>query len=98
VLNQSDTENILAAVQAVRTIGTDLFKSIEKSLDGNAIAAMALMGQKLNPVATTPIQDSIEQTVHIDKVEFPNVTSRAEIEEAFISLTNDAAQWARRKT
>lgn len=98
VLNQSDTENILAAVQAVRAIGTDLFKSIEKSLDGNAIAAMALMGQKLNPVATTPIQDSIEQTVHIDKVEFPNVTSRTEIEEAFISLTNDAAQWARRKT
>lgn len=98
VLNQNDTENILAAVQAVRTIGTDLFKSIEKSLDGNAIAAMALMGQKLNPVATTPIQDSIEQTVHIDKVEFPNVTSRTEIEEAFISLTNDAAQWARRKT
>lgn len=98
VLNQSDTENILTAVQAVRTIGTDLFKSIEKSLDGNAIAAMALMGQKLNPVATTPIQDSIEQTVHIDKVEFPNVTSRTEIEEAFISLTNDAAQWARRKT
>lgn len=97
VLNQSDTENILAAVQAVRTIGTDLFKSIEKSLDGNAIAAMALMGQKLNPVATAPIQDSIEQTVHIDKVEFPNVTSRTEIEEAFISLTNDAAQWARRK-
>lgn len=98
VLNQNDTENILAAVQAVRTIGTDLFKSIETSLDGNAIAAMALMGQKLNPVATTPIQDSIEQTVHIDKVEFPNVTSRTEIEEAFISLTNDAAQWARRKT
>lgn len=98
VLNQSDTENILAAVQAVRTIGTDLFRSIEKSLDGNAIAAMALMGQKLNPVATTPIQDSIEQTVHIDKVEFPNVTSRTEIEEAFISLTNDAVQWARRKT
>lgn len=98
VLNQNDTENILAAVQAVRTIGTDLFKSIEKSLDGNAIAAMALMGQKLNPVATTPIQDSIEQIVHIDKVEFPNVTSRTEIEEAFISLTNDAAQWARRKT
>lgn len=98
VLNQSDTENILAAVQAVRTIGTDLFKSIEKSLDGNAIAAMALMGQKLNPVATTLIQDSIEQTVHIDKVEFPNVTSRTEIEEAFISLTDDAAQWARRKT
>ncbi len=97
VLNQNDTENILATVQAVRTIGTDLFKSIEKALDGNAIAAMALMGQKLNPVSTMPIQESIEQTVHIDKVEFPNVTSRTEIEEAFASITNDAAQWARRK-
>ena len=59
---------------------------------------MALMGQKLNPIVTTPVQDSIEQTVHIDKVEFPNVTSRTEIEEAFVSLTNDAAQWARRKS
>lgn len=98
VLNKEDTENILAAVQAVRTIGSDLFKSIEKSLDGNVVAAMNLMGQRLNPVSTMPTEDTIEQTVHIDKVEFPNVTSRSEIEEAFVSLTNDAAQWARRKT
>lgn len=98
VLNKEDTENILAAVQAVRTIGSDLFKSIEKSLDGNVVAAMNLMGQRLNPVSTMPTEGTIEQTVHIDKVEFPNVTSRSEIEEAFISLTNDAAQWARRKT
>lgn len=98
VLNQEDTANILAAVQAVRTIGADLFKSIEKTLDGNAIAAMALVGQKLNPVAGTQVQGAIEQTVHIDKVEFPNATSRTEIEEAFVSLTNDAAQWAKRRT
>lgn len=98
VLNKEDTENILAAVQAVRTIGSDLFKSIEKSLDGNVVAAMNLMGQRLNPVSAMPTEGTIEQTVHIDKVEFPNVTSRSEIEEAFVSLTNDAAQWARRKT
>lgn len=98
VLNQTDTENILAAVRTVRDFGSDFFSSIEKALDSNAIAAMALMGQKLNPIVTTPVQDSIEQTVHIDKVEFPNVTSRTEIEEAFVSLTNDAAQWARRKS
>lgn len=98
VLNKEDTENILAAVQAVRTIGSDLFKSIEKSLDGNVVAAMNLMGQRLNPVSTMPTEGTIEQTVHIDKVEFPNVTSRSEIEEAFVSLTNDAAQWTRRKT
>ena len=59
---------------------------------------MNLMGQRLNPVSTMPTEGTIEQTVHIDKVEFPNVTSRSEIEEAFVSLTNDAAQWARRKT
>lgn len=98
VLNQTDTENILAAVRTVRDFGSDFFSSIEKALDSNAIAAMTLMGQKLNPIVTTPVQDSIEQTVHIDKVEFPNVTSRTEIEEAFVSLTNDAAQWARRKS
>ena len=98
VLNQSDTKNILTAVQTVRNFDTNLFKSIEKALDSNIIAAMTLMGQKLNPIATVPAQDSIEQIVHIDKVEFPNVVSRTEIEEAFISLTNDAAQWTRRKT
>lgn len=98
VLNQEDTANILTAVQTVRTIGADLFKSIEKALDGNAIAAMALVSQRLNPVTGTQVQGAIEQTVHIDKVEFPNVTSRTEIEEAFVSLTNDAAQWAKRRT
>lgn len=98
VLNQTDTENILAAVRMVRDFGSDFFNSIEKVLDSNAFAAMAFMGQKLNPIITMPVQDSIEQIVHIDKVEFPNVTSRTEIEEAFVSLTNDAAQWARRKS
>ena len=82
----------------VRDFGSDFFNSIEKILDNNAIAAMAFMGQRLNPIITMPVQDSIEQIVHIDKVEFPNVTSRTEIEEAFVSLTNDAAQWARRKS
>ena len=30
VLNQEDTENILSAVSAVRTLGPNLFKQIEK--------------------------------------------------------------------
>lgn len=98
VLNQEDTANILAAVHAVRDFGPNLLESIEKALDNNTIAAMALMGAKLTTSMVTPQSDVLEQTVHIDKVEFPNVTSRTEIEEAFISLTNDAAQWARRRT
>lgn len=98
VLNQEDTANILAAVHAVRDFGPNLLESIEKALDNNTVAAMALMGAKLTTSMVTPQSDVLEQTVHIDKVEFPNVTSRTEIEEAFISLTNDAAQWARRRT
>lgn len=98
VLNQEDTANILAAVHAVRDFGPNLLESIEKALDNNTVAAMALMGAKLTTSMVAPQSDVLEQTVHIDKVEFPNVTSRTEIEEAFISLTNDAAQWARRRT
>lgn len=98
VLNQEDTANILAAVQAVRDFGPNLFASIEKALDSNAVAAMALLGTKLTASMIAPQSGTLEQTVHIDKVEFPNATNRTEIEEAFINLTNDAAQWARRKT
>lgn len=98
VLNQEDTENILAAVQLARNIGSDFFSSIEKALDGEAVAAMSLMGQRLSPIVAASAQDSIEQTIHIDKIEFPNVTSRTEIEEAFINLSNDAAQWSRRRS
>lgn len=97
VLNQEDTENILAAVKAVRELEPELLNSIIKTLDGNAIAAMSLLGQKLYTTYLEPTNSTLEQVVHIDKVEFPNVTSRTEIEEAFISLTNDAAQWAKRR-
>ena len=97
VLNQEDTENILAAVKAVRELEPELLNSITKTLDGNAIAAMSLLGQKLYTTYLEPANSTLEQVVHIDKVEFPNVTSRTEIEEAFISLTNDAAQWAKRR-
>ena len=97
VLNQEDTENILAAVKAVRELEPELLNSITKTLDGNAIAAMSLLGQKLYTTYLKPANSTLEQVVHIDKVEFPNVTSRTEIEEAFISLTNDAAQWAKRR-
>lgn len=94
VLNSKDTENILSAVNAVREID---FAKIEKAIDGNAIAAMALLGEKLAAiVAAEP--GTLEQNIHIDKVEFPNATDRNEIEEAFANLVNDAAQWSKRRS
>lgn len=94
VLNQEDTANILSAVDMVREMG-DVFESIERALDGNGIAALALMNQRLSEPTINMSPQQIEQTIHIDVVEFPNATSSDEIQQAFVSLANDALQYAR---
>lgn len=95
----SDYLNELIAKSSLLAITPEILNSIEKALDSNAFASIALIGEKLDALVTNGVEVSnpIEQTVHIESVEFPNVTSRTEIEEAFVSLTNDAAQWARRR-
>lgn len=98
VLNQQDTANILAAVQSVRSIGPSLFEAIERQLDGNAMSARSLMASIVDEkTSIQPVYDTIEQSITIERVEFPNVTSSREIEEAFASLADDAVQWARRR-
>ena len=87
VLNQDDTKNILAAVDSIRAIA-----DLEKILDNNANAAMALMGSRLGVNSPQSMPTTIEQVVHFDRVEFPNATDRDEIMEAFNSLANLAAQ------
>lgn len=95
VLNASDTENMLAAVQVVRELGSGALASIEKALDNNVLSMIMSLGSIIGNYRAEMPQTQLEQTVHIDKIEFPNATDRNEIEEAFRSLTNDAAQWAR---
>lgn len=98
VLNQQDTANILAAVESVRRIGPSLFEAIERQLDGNAMSARSLMASIVDEkTSVQPVYDTIEQSITIERVEFPNVTSSREIEEAFASLADDAVQWARRR-
>lgn len=92
VLNKDDTQNILDAVEMVRQIAL-----IERMLDGNAFAAMSLMADKLSMSSINTAQEPLEQNIHIDHVEFPNVTSSDEIKDAFQTIANDAAQWARRR-
>lgn len=91
VLNQDDTKNILATVGIAR----DIFSSIEKAIDGNSIAAMALMAERLGMSAIPSTHDSIEQTIHIDEVSFPNITSADGLEEAFRALPDRAKQWSK---
>ena len=93
VLNQEDTKNVLAAVEAA-----GVFADIAKQLDSDGLAAMALLGQRFSGVtAVSADAQTLEQHVTIENVSFPGVTSSREIEEAFENLVNDAAQWARRR-
>lgn len=98
VLNQEDTKNILSAVSAMRALGPEFIASIESALDNNALSAKGLMASRLgNNTQVAPANDTIEQRVTIEHVEFPNVTSSDEIQDAFRSLIDDAAQWANRR-
>lgn len=94
VLNQSDTENILSAVQMVRNLDLGLFKNIEHILDNMAAAGANLMNSKMN-ISTPAFNNiqNIEQQVFIT-AEFPDATVASEIEEAFNILINEAAQRA----
>ena len=87
VLNASDTENFLRAVEIVREIAG--------IIDLNAQSA----SQGLVGVRATNVLDhnqKFEQNVQIT-AEFPNVNNHYEIEEAFNNLINDAAQYIMRK-
>lgn len=83
VLNAQDTENIFAAVEAVRNFAS--------SLGTNSL--IHFMNSK---PAFNAGYDSIEQRVEI-KAEFPSVRDAFEIETALTNLADKAYQYARRK-
>ena len=89
VLNANDTENILSAV--------DMIRSISKTIDLNAIAAGSIFASPNSAYKSSfGSRDSLEQNVHI-QAEFPNVSDHNEIEEALNNLVERAAQFAGRK-
>ena len=87
ILNANDTENILAAVQAVREITgamkDGVFNKITTMLPAFRNNAFTSDGQKL------------EQEVHITAT-FPNASDAMEIKEALTSLVDEASQWVNR--
>lgn len=97
VLNKQDTENILNAVAAVRQLGPSLFKIIEGLLDSQVTSNLGSLIDKYNISKNNLFPQELQQDVHIE-ASFPSVVDHNEIEEAFNSLINDAAQWVRRRT
>ena len=87
VLNASDTENFLAAVNIVRDIA--------QKIDLNAATAQNALGA-LQTAHLTSNNQTLEQEVTIH-AEFPNATNHSEIEQAFENLVNMASQYANRK-
>lgn len=86
VLNATDTQNILAAVESVRSFADKLKStSLAQSL---STALGAVSGAKANNTSET-----IDQNVHIT-AEFPAANSAAEIESALMSLNDRAIQYA----
>lgn len=90
VLNETDTENILRAVQAVRMM-TSIFSGAAAG-DINSLTANS--SGLLSGINTT---EQLDQNVHIE-ANFPNVTQHTEIEQAFNNLVNMASMRAARYT
>lgn len=86
VLNAQDTFNILKAV--------DMIKSISQTIDINAMSAGGAFSNLISPFVAGA-GDRLEQEVHIT-AEFPNVTNKNEILEAFDNVINLASQYANR--
>ena len=87
VLSKTDTSNLLASV--------DLLDHILQTLDLQTAStqfASRLTSAGFNSYA----HDTLEQNVHIE-ANFPNVSNRNEIEEAFNNIINRASQYANRK-
>ena len=89
VLNESDTKNILQAVEAVRNLTTNFRNGAFE----NAVEALSNYGSEMLTSSVEP-QD-LEQNVHIE-ANFPNVVGAEEIERALLNLTNTAMQYANR--
>ena len=85
VLNADDTKNFLAGVQVLR--------QVVKAIDLQALYASST-DVRAAGVVSTPSTFAQEVSIH---AEFPNATNHSEIEQAFDTLINRAAQYANRK-
>jgi hypothetical protein len=88
VLNAHDTENLLSAIEIVR--------SIADRLDANARITAQGLGNLATAAAVNNNREVLEQNVTIH-AEFPNATDHNEIELAFGDLINQASQYINRR-
>ena len=88
VLDKEDTANILSTVDIVRAIGNRI------DLQASAAQYQFALSQLRSVQSSGDNKLSQEVTIH---AEFPNATNHSEIEQAFDTLINRAAQYTNRK-
>lgn len=91
VLNSGDTQNLLAAVESVRKLDSSTLRLLNNYI-ANASLAMTFGLSNMSAQSVLGGVDTLRQDVHIT-AEFPNATNSQEIEDAFDSLINRAAQF-----
>ncbi len=87
ILNKTDTENILDAVNIIRSMS----QSITSSLVSDLVDLVGSWNRLTTNVNSST--EKVPQMITID-ASFPNVSVASEIEEAFNDLANQAAQFA----
>lgn len=87
VLNASDTQNILKAVESVRAMTA----AMKGATLAEAVGSISSIGKSIETA-----NSRVDQNVNIT-AEFPNATSADEIREAILGLNNQVLHYAHRK-
>lgn len=93
VLNKTDTENILAAVQSIRELTPSMIAEMRARISGTAAASQSLFGSRYSGTRSAFNRKATElaQSVQIN-ADFPGVRDAIEIKEALESLVQTSAQ------
>lgn len=95
MLNASDTQKILQAVDFVRMLDDGTLANIQAAIAQNTLSMLYTLGS-INAPTTHYKPEELQQNVQIS-AEFPNATDHNEIAQAFDDLINLATQYAHRK-
>lgn len=93
VLNQEDTQNMLAAVNSVRDLAPEVIAEMRARISGASNASQQLFGSRFSGIRADFVRSAAElmQNVNIN-ADFPGVRDAIEIKEALESLVQTSSQ------
>lgn len=95
VLNADDTQNMLKMVNILHNLSPEMLSALHGTINGSAYTMLAGLGA-MSAHSINSTNSELNQNVEIH-ADFPNVTDKNEIVEAFDNLVNLATQYANRK-